>query len=457
MGTLLRGLIGATIGLGACSGPPATPGDGPGRDDGGSSAHDGGAGPWLEAGTALTADSGLTPVGLQGLDPDANLVDAEGDTGMPVRKNTDAAWTIAAPGDMPSIVNDHGPTVASPVFQAITFANYDLTADIDAFVAQVGSIPYWHGAVDEYGVGTATAAAPVHLAQTGPQQIDDAAIQAWLAAELVSNDGFIAPTPGAIYMLFYPASTIVTFDSQESCFTVGAYHNSTIVAGVNVVYAVVPECASEDKTVLQTTTGAASHEMIEAVTDPLPLTPTPGYSGLDSRHVYDQVVLGGGEVADMCAQWPASFYVPDGFPYMVQRVWSNAKAAAGLDPCQPELTGETYFNAVPVLVDPVHITGAGQVYSTIGANIAPGASKLIDVQLYSEADIGPWSVRAVSVPAGSNNNLAFSWDRTTGTNGDVLHLTITVNAIDSDYGGDPFLIESQLDGVTNYWVGYVGQ
>jgi len=60
------------------------------------------------------------------------------------------------------------------------------------------------------------------------------------------------------------------------------------------------------------------------------------------------------------------------------------------------------------------------------------------------------------VPLGGSN-LAFAWDRATGTNGDTLHLTVTVNAVDPTYAGEPFLLESTLDGETNYWLGYVGQ
>lgn len=404
--------------------------------------------PGLAAGSepGLVSDAGPS---------DAGSDDAGEESGFPARIDSDAAWTIAVPTGMPSVIDDHGPILSAPTFQAITFSNYDLTADVDAFVGTVGSIPYWHGAVGEYGISTPNVAPPVHVSEAAPQQIDDTAIQSWLASELTSG-ALMPPTTGGVYVLFYPSATTVYFDGQESCFTVGAYHSSTVVAGENVVYAVVPECASQDKTVLQTTTGAASHEMIEAVTDPLPLTSTPGYEGVDPAHFYDQILVGGGEIADLCAQWPASFFVPDGFPYMVQRAWSNESAAAGLDPCQPELPGETYFNAVPALNDPVHISGGTQTYSVLGASIAPGASKVIDVQLYSEADIGSWTVQAVGIPVGSND-LAFSWDRTTGTNGDTLHLTITVNAIDPDYGGEPFLIESQLDAVTNYWIAYVGQ
>jgi hypothetical protein len=141
---------------------------------------------------------------------------------------------------------------------------------------------------------------------------------------------------------------------------------------------------------------------------------------------------------------------------MVQRAWSNSAVVAGRDPCAPELPGETFFNAVPVLSDSVQVSDGTQNHPTLGTRIAVGASRVIDVNLYSEGDVGPWTVQATNVPIGSSN-LGFAWDRATGGNGDTLHLTITVNAVDDTYGGDPFLVESSLDGESNYWIGYVGQ
>jgi hypothetical protein len=140
----------------------------------------------------------------------------------------------------------------------------------------------------------------------------------------------------------------------------------------------------------------------------------------------------------------------------VQRTWSNAAVVAGRDPCQPELDGETFFNAVPTMTDTVHVGTSTPAETTLGIAIAPGESKVVEVLLYSEADVGPWNVSATSIPIGGTN-LAFAWDKTTGNNGDVLHLTITAKLVEPTYGGEPFLIESTLGGETNYWVGYVGQ
>jgi hypothetical protein len=354
---------------------------------------------------------------------------------------------------MPQVADLGGSVLPSPVFQSISFSGYDQTAQVDDFVATIGSTSFWQSAVGEYGVGTPTVQPPVHLTAAAPASIDDTAIQAWLQQQVAAGGGFMAPSANALYVISYPSSTTVTLQGLTSCTQFGGYHSSTTIGAVTVAYAVVPECTFPGMTTLQTTTGSASHELEEAVTDPYPFT-SPAYAQPDTAHTYMAVILGGGEIGDMCAQWPSSFFTPPSYAYVVQRPWSNAAAAAGRDPCQPELPGEVFFNSVPLATDTVNINYQGSAYSTGGIKIAQGASRTIPVPLYSEGAAGPWSVAAINWP-NTSANLTFAWDKTSGQNGDTLQLTITVNAIDSTYGGDSFVIESTMGSTTNYWVGYV--
>ncbi len=48
------------------------------------------------------------------------------------------------------------------------------------FVNKVGATTYWSTATSEYGVGAATATAPVVLTETAPALLDDSTIQTWL-------------------------------------------------------------------------------------------------------------------------------------------------------------------------------------------------------------------------------------------------------------------------------------
>jgi hypothetical protein len=356
---------------------------------------------------------------------------------------------------MPQVQYNGGPVIKAPVFQSITFNGYDQTSDVDAFVSGIGGNAFWKGAMNEYAVGKPTVQPPVHLTEAAPSSIDDSAIQTWLQGKVTAGGGFMTPSANALYVIFYPTSSTVTLMGLTSCQQFGGYHNSTTIGGVNVAYAVVPECTNfPGMTALEATTGSASHELEEACTDPFPFVNPPTYTGADGDHTYMEVVLGGGEVGDMCAQWPTSFFVPSGFSYQVQRPWSNVAASSGHDPCQPELPGETYFNSVPIQTDQVSILYQQQSYPTGGIKIAQGASRTIPVQLYSEAPTAAWTVNAYNWP-NTAANLAFSWNTQTGKNGDTLQLTITVSAFDSTLGGDSFLIESTAGGATTYWLGYV--
>jgi hypothetical protein len=347
-----------------------------------------------------------------------------------------------------------GPVLASPLLQSISFAGYSQTYDVDELVATIGSTDFFQQAVAEYGVGPATAMPPVHLPTGAPADLDDEQIKPWLVS-LIQSGGVMPAAPGAIYMLFYPSSTALTLNGTDSCWQFGGYHNSVLVDGVSVAYAVIPQCVVDDWTTLQTTTSAASHEIIEASTDPTPLTSTLAWSGTDTQHFFWQAVLGG-EIADMCAQWTSSFYTPLGYPYMVQRPWSNAQATAGHDPCKPGLPNEVYFNSVPVFTDLVTIIdGTGQPHATGGVAIAVNQTRTVDVQLFSDGPAAPWTVSALN-PATFPAELTMSWDSLTGQSGDTLHLTITVEGFNEFWGGDPFIIESTQGNITNYWLGYVG-
>jgi hypothetical protein len=129
-------------------------------------------------------------------------------------------------------------------------------------------------------------------------------------------------------------------------------------------------------------------------------------------------------------------------------------AKAGSDPCVPELPGEVYFNTAPVLKDTIQIMGL----PLKGAKIPVGQSETIELDLFSEADTGgPWNVDVedANVLMGGPSTMSFSLDRTSGQNGEKLHLTITVNKA-SPYGAGAFLITSSLGQTSTYWIGLVG-
>jgi hypothetical protein len=311
---------------------------------------------------------------------------------------------------------------------------------------------------------------PVVLTEAAPATIDDSAIQTWLAGKLNSSDpAWPAADANTLYMIHYPASTSITLASQgqtaHSCQEFGGYHNSAALAnGTQASYAVIPTCSGiiPGLNGLDELTGSASHEIVEAATDPTPeVNGMQAYGQVDDAHLIWELALGGGEVGDMCAQFPGVFTKWSDLNYTVQRSWSNQSASSYHDPCVPELPGEVYFNSAPVLNDNVNIQGVGTLK---GVQIPVGSSKTINVQLFSEAATGgPWNVQAMDLSQlmGGTASLGFSWDATSGQNGQTLHLTIDAIS-QGQYGVGVFIIFSymgnspQTSTNQHWWVGLVG-
>jgi len=398
-------------------------------------------------------------------DPMPDLMPAPPDLG----DNGEPSSVYPAPHQAPpQVVTAGGPVLAEPVIVPVFFANDDPTekAALEDFYAQLGGSSYFLATGQEYGVGAATATPPVEVAEMPDGTLDDSAIQTWLAGKLNADDPlFPAPTQNSVYMLDYPANVTITLKSgmgtSESCMSFGGYHQGIRLDAthgrMNVAYAVIPRCSgAQGLDVLATTTSAASHELVEAATDPYPQN-LPGFGQVDDDHLYWMFAIGGGEVGDLCAQDPTSFQQLPGLDYTVQRSWSNASAMAGHDPCVPTLANEVYFNAVPVLEDTITLGGS---YTMRGVQIPVGSSKTIDLQLFSDGDThGAWSVKAIDaqqLQGGKSSSFNFKLDRDSGRNGEKLHLTIeSVKA--GQYGAGIFAVVSKLGARTHYWFGLVGQ
>jgi hypothetical protein len=149
----------------------------------------------------------------------------------------------------------------------------------------------------------------------------------------------------------------------------------------------------------------------------------------------------------MCEHTDAA-YQPLVGSFMVQRTWSNASAAAGHDPCVPVLS-TPYVEAATNLQD-ITLSGGGQSFVTRGIKIPVGMSTTVEVDLYSDAPAADWTVQAIDVASKyemSAAELSFSFDKTTGHNGDKLQLTIT-RLKSGSFGVSELGLASQVNGVT---------
>jgi hypothetical protein len=400
----------------------------------------------------------------------ASVTTGTGGTGTGGSDNGHPSTSYPAPHPSPpTVINYGGPVMTAPVIYPVYFSGDDttLTDQVTEFINTVGATQYWTAVTAEYGVGPAKLGNVIQLTEAAPATLTDDDIQTWLAGKLNADDPAFPMVDGnTLITLQYPKGTVISLGGggNVSCQSFGGYHSDFQLDAAHgnreVAYAVIPRCDDFDMmTGIDAVTATLSHEIIEAVTDPYPMSNTPTYAMVDDQDLYWSRVLGGGETGDMCAQFDNAFTKFAELPkFVVQRSWSNKAAKAGHDPCQPGLPGAVYFNSAPVLPDQVSYSYFGQMVKVRGVKIALGESRTIDLDLFSDGDTGgPWKVEVEDFSAlmGQPAKLSFDLDRDTGVNGEKLHLTITVNT-EGKNKTETFIVHSLLGGQKNIWVGLVG-
>lgn len=409
-----------------------------------------------------------------------------GDAGRTPDATVDATTVVdaaypAVPFAAPQVTNWGGAIAANPLFVPVVFPGETLAAAIATFTAAIGASDYWATVGVEYGVGPASSAPLVTESIAPPVALTDAEIQSFLAQAIATDPRFrpltarsdagldaaspdAAPPSEVIYVLYYPSGTTISAPGLgESCTGFGGYHYSFTPPGASpITYVVVPRCASfNELSGIDFVTSVASHELIEAATDPDIFSPA--WVGTDVDHYLWGLVLGDGEVADMCSFLPAANLRPPEASmsaYLVQRVWSNKAAAAYRDPCVPATAGAAYFNTVPEAT-PVTFVDQGQSYKTLGTQVPVGHTATVTLDLVADAPTGgPWSVSLLDYGAAFNNPVVLDVQlagATAGVNGQKLEVDITPQsaAPAAFYGLSPYLIYSTRGGVTNLWIGAV--
>lgn len=326
----------------------------------------------------------------------------------------------------PTVTRQGGPVLVSPRIVPIAFASDPFADDLDRFTASVGCTEFYRATVNEYGVGDAIASPLVRLDEASPSRITSDEIERWLVRELTQKSPRLErPTKDALYIIYYGSGTEVEQGPGVlSCQAFGGYHTNVVLPdGTPIAYAVVPRCDGMGASTLDTTTSAASHEIVEAVTDPYNKE-NPAYAYVDDAHASWMFVLGG-EVSDLCAQRSDASYTPDGYPYAVQRSWSNRAARRGEDPCVPA-SGQKLFTAAFTLPDSVDL---GDGFIGRGVIVPPGESRTVELELHDEGG-GSMSVDVsdASQMLGHSGTSTLTLDKVSGKGGDVLKLTIKAPA-----------------------------
>jgi hypothetical protein len=295
-----------------------------------------------------------------------------------------APWVTASHPPPFQFQNLGGPTLQHPSLITVTWSGDTMTDFVRAFDAWIATSNYLGGALAEYGIGAGAHAGSFAFATAAPAQIDFVDIGKALK-DAIDAGALAAPTPDRVYVVYTPAGTTVTQLGAPSCRAFAGTHGSYPAAAATIVYAVVPRCHGAYETDQNLITLAASHEIAEAVTDPIA-----------SDHAWfgaDQNLGSGGEIADAC---PASFASVNG--YKIQRLYSTAAANADQRPCLPAPPGAMcgVWAADPTLHIPAGGTGQTTLSVYFTARTDPQLSVLTPLRPQVATVIVPDRTRLVA-------------------------------------------------------------
>ena len=224
-------------------------------------------------------------------------------------------YALAAPITAPKLTYRGGPLLSA--VQVFTFfwgtawqgTEAPLVQEINQFFDFVLTSPLM-AQLAEYSVagtsiGPGARSGAVILSTDPPSAIADTDIQQLIQQELSSDAAVPQPTPNSLYYVFLPPGVTVTLGGDASCSNFCGYHSD--ISG-SIFYAVMPypDCSGCTGTlaVLDALTSTTSHELCEAITDPVP-----GQGWYDDHN---------GEIGDICA-WKTKRLGS----YTVQLEWSN--------------------------------------------------------------------------------------------------------------------------------------
>jgi len=188
----------------------------------------------------------------------------------------------ASYGAVPGAMNDHGGAVVSnAAFLAIYYnaaTASALQSGISSFLANFSNSDPGMKVITQYSKGgNAISATLTHSAdlvdnQPAPHRISDSGVQSYIAG--LFNAGRLTANTNTIYGVYLPQGTTSTQGQYASCRNYCGYHSSFTYSGKTILYAVFPYndcsgCSLSGKSVLDMATIVTSHEIREAITDPV--------------------------------------------------------------------------------------------------------------------------------------------------------------------------------------------
>jgi hypothetical protein len=329
-------------------------------------------------GTSTTGTTGATTTGGRIWNPDA------GQHGLP-------------------IIPDHGGLVMGTT-DVVTIQYPGVDLDLAAFTDYLLGSSWFSAVGSDYGVSAGRRLAHYLIPDAGPALLDPNGVVSIIDG-LITSGAVPQPADSTIYLLETPPNT------DTLCQMYTGYHDFFLHLGKNVVVALVSNCPGQAAfygTAALAAANNASHEIIEAATDPV----STGYWITDPLVPLGYALFG--EVADLCIDYP---FVDIGGGYSVTASWSNSAVLAGTSsPCVPAANGP-YYSVVPV---PAILKAK--------ANQSQAQDLIMELTGWSTGTIsGGWHVSAGIYPTGGFTP-TLSFANAAITDGQAVPLTVTVPA-----------------------------
>jgi len=162
--------------------------------------------------------------------------------------------------------------------------------------------------VQDFSIGRGSRTGAIAVTTAPPEIVTDTDIQQFVRDQIASNPAVSQPTPSSLYFVFLPPGVTSELDTASSCVNFCGYHSN--VNGVYYAVMPYPDCGgcAGGLTVLDAMTTTTSHELCEALTDPIA-----GQGWYDDSN---------GEIGDICA-WQTRQLGG----YTIQLEWSNRQGA----------------------------------------------------------------------------------------------------------------------------------
>jgi hypothetical protein len=309
---------------------------------------------------------------------------------------------VAAPHPALPRIPDHGGRVLQHVqLVTISFAGYVYEPSMQAFGDWIVTSSWLTGLCSDYRCAAGAHLQRIVIPQQPPPVVTRPDIESFLTTAMQNG---VVPRPPThdndwMYLVYYPKTTRIDAPGFTGCETDG-YHWYVDDGQARWAYAPIPDCSAANSfgwTPIEFIEENASHELIEAITDPYPTAPA--FELDDPANPWSTLY---GEIGDLCVST-----ITQSGEFHATRAWSNSAASAGRDPCQPA-PEDVYFN----------------VGAPASVTVAAGGSVSFHVTAWSTAPRAAWHVLAVRGWQGSFDPAPRA-SATTVNNGDDVTVTAT--------------------------------